>query len=280
MATTVASTASGARPSGRATPLQRLLSGDNIAYAVTFAAAASVLVITAMLVLRAVHKIGASAPQIRLVVSDQQRLGSGRRTVRRAAVHLRDVSHLRAVAADRGSARRRSGDFPGRAGAAEDLRRADVSDRAAGGGAQRDHRAAGNFRAGPDSARRCRRMSRTCWAGRRLFSGPFYGFSLFSAGVVLSIMIVPFIISVSREVILAVPNDQREAALALGATRWETTWDAVVPFAQEGHRGLDFSGPGARAGRNHGGDHGGGQRSEDPCFAAGAGILHRGGDRQ
>lgn len=72
------------------------------------------------------------------------------------------------------------------------------------------------------------------------FSGPFYGVSLFSAGVVLSIMIVPFIISISREVILSVPNDQREAALALGATRWETTWDAVVPFARKGIIGSIF----------------------------------------
>jgi phosphate transport system permease protein len=73
-----------------------------------------------------------------------------------------------------------------------------------------------------------------------LFSGPFYGVSLFSAGVVLSVMIVPFIISISREVIRAVPSDQREAALALGATRWETVWDAVIPFARKGIAGSIF----------------------------------------
>jgi len=73
-----------------------------------------------------------------------------------------------------------------------------------------------------------------------LFSGPFYGVSLFSAGVVLTIMILPFIISISREVILAVPGDQREGALALGATRWETTWDVVVPFARKGIVGSIF----------------------------------------
>jgi len=67
-----------------------------------------------------------------------------------------------------------------------------------------------------------------------LFQGPFYGVSLFSAGVVLAVMIVPFIISISREVIRAVPADQREAALALGATRWEMTWDVVVPYAKNG----------------------------------------------
>jgi phosphate transport system permease protein len=73
-----------------------------------------------------------------------------------------------------------------------------------------------------------------------LFKGPFYGVSLLSAGVVLSLMIIPFIISISREVILAVPNDQREAALALGATRWEATWDVVVPFAYKGITGSVF----------------------------------------
>ena len=73
-----------------------------------------------------------------------------------------------------------------------------------------------------------------------LFQGPFYGVSMLAAGVVLSLMIIPFIISISREVILAVPNDQREAALALGATRWESTWRVVVPYAYKGITGSIF----------------------------------------
>ncbi len=73
-----------------------------------------------------------------------------------------------------------------------------------------------------------------------LFQGPFYGVSLFSAGVVLAIMIVPFIISISREVLLAVPLEQREGALALGATKWESTWQVVVPFARTGIIGSIF----------------------------------------
>ncbi len=73
-----------------------------------------------------------------------------------------------------------------------------------------------------------------------LFSGPFYGVSMLSAGVVLSIMIIPFIISISREVIMAVPNEQREGALSLGATRWETTWDVVLPYARTGIMGSIF----------------------------------------
>jgi phosphate transport system permease protein len=73
-----------------------------------------------------------------------------------------------------------------------------------------------------------------------LFKGPAYGIGFLTAGLVLTVMIVPFIISVSREVLLAVPNDQREAALGLGATRWEATWKAVVPFARTGIMGSIF----------------------------------------
>jgi phosphate transport system permease protein len=73
-----------------------------------------------------------------------------------------------------------------------------------------------------------------------IFSGSFYGVSLFSASIVLSIMIVPFIISVSREVLLNVPVDQREAALSLGATKWETTSQVVVPYAKRGIYGSIF----------------------------------------
>ncbi len=67
-----------------------------------------------------------------------------------------------------------------------------------------------------------------------LFKGPIYGVSMLAGGLVLAIMIVPFIISVSREVLLAVPVEQREAALGLGATKWESTWQVVVPFARVG----------------------------------------------
>lgn len=73
-----------------------------------------------------------------------------------------------------------------------------------------------------------------------LFRGDFYGLSFLSAGLVLSVMVVPFIISVSREVLLAVPVEQREAALALGATKWETTWQIVLPTASTGIIGSVF----------------------------------------
>ncbi len=73
-----------------------------------------------------------------------------------------------------------------------------------------------------------------------IFSGDFYGVSFLSAGIVLSVMVVPFIVSVSREVLIAVPVEQREAALALGATKWETTWQIVIPNASTGIMGSIF----------------------------------------
>jgi phosphate transport system permease protein len=74
------------------------------------------------------------------------------------------------------------------------------------------------------------------------FQGPVAGVGYLTAGLVLAIMTVPFIISVSRESLLAVPREQREAALALGATRWETTWQIVVPYAKLGILGSIFLG--------------------------------------
>ena len=73
-----------------------------------------------------------------------------------------------------------------------------------------------------------------------LFHGPNYGVGFLTAGIVLAIMVVPFIISVSREVLLTVPREQREAALAMGATRWESTWKVVVPWARSGIMGSVF----------------------------------------
>lgn len=73
-----------------------------------------------------------------------------------------------------------------------------------------------------------------------LFKGPNYGVGFLTASIVLAIMVVPYIISVSREVLLTVPRDQREAALGLGATRWESTWKVVVPWARPGVMGSVF----------------------------------------
>ncbi len=66
------------------------------------------------------------------------------------------------------------------------------------------------------------------------FQGPFNGRSFLAAGIVLAIMILPIITSVSREILRSVPNLQREAAYALGATRWEVTRIAVLSYAKRG----------------------------------------------
>jgi phosphate transport system permease protein len=77
------------------------------------------------------------------------------------------------------------------------------------------------------------------WLGTRLGSWPLFackplGIGMMSAVTILAIMILPYAISVARDVLRAVPNDQREAMLALGATRWETIWRVVVPYARSG----------------------------------------------
>lgn len=74
------------------------------------------------------------------------------------------------------------------------------------------------------------------------FQGPAYGVGYLTAGMILAIMTFPYIISVSREALLAVPREQREASLALGATRWETTSQVVVPYAKLGILGSVFLG--------------------------------------
>lgn len=81
-----------------------------------------------------------------------------------------------------------------------------------------------------------------------LFQGPPYGVGMLAAGIILAIMIVPFIIAVSREVLQAVPNTQREAALALGATRWETTRLAVLRYGKSGLIGAALLGLGRALG--------------------------------
>lgn len=75
-----------------------------------------------------------------------------------------------------------------------------------------------------------------------LFQGPSLGFGILAAAVVLAIMTFPFIISISRESLMEVPRDQREAALALGATKWESTSQVVVPHARLGIIGSVFLG--------------------------------------
>jgi len=67
-----------------------------------------------------------------------------------------------------------------------------------------------------------------------IFSGPSFGISMLAGGIILSIMIVPTVIAISRDVMYAVPRSQREAMYALGATKWEVVGKAVLPYARTG----------------------------------------------
>jgi phosphate transport system permease protein len=81
-----------------------------------------------------------------------------------------------------------------------------------------------------------------------LFQGTPIGTDKFAAGVILAIMIIPTVSAVSREALLAVPGNQREAALSLGATRWETTRLAVLRYARAGIFGAIVLGLGRAVG--------------------------------
>lgn len=81
-----------------------------------------------------------------------------------------------------------------------------------------------------------------------LFEGPIYGPSRLAASLVLTIMILPTISAVSRDVLLAIPNSQREAALALGATKWEMIWQVLLPYGLSGILGAIILGLGRALG--------------------------------
>ncbi len=81
-----------------------------------------------------------------------------------------------------------------------------------------------------------------------LFQGPVYGVSMLAAGIIVAIMILPIITSISREILRSVPDLQREAAYALGATRWEVLRIAVLSYARRGLFGAAILGLGRALG--------------------------------
>jgi phosphate transport system permease protein len=81
-----------------------------------------------------------------------------------------------------------------------------------------------------------------------LFTGPIYGPCMFAGGIIIAIMILPIVTSISREILRSVPNLQREAAYALGATRWEATRIAVLSYAKKGLFGAVILGLGRALG--------------------------------
>lgn len=81
-----------------------------------------------------------------------------------------------------------------------------------------------------------------------LFRGPPLGLGLLTAGIVLAVMIVPFISSVMREVFQTVPLRLKESAYALGSTTWEVVWDIVLPYTRQAVIGGIFLGLGRALG--------------------------------
>lgn len=91
------------------------------------------------------------------------------------------------------------------------------------------------------------------WLGSYLgflpfFQGPPFGVGFLAAGIILAIMVIPIITAVSRDVMRAVPDSQREAILALGATRWEMIRRAVLPYCRSGLVGAVILGLGRALG--------------------------------
>jgi phosphate transport system permease protein len=81
-----------------------------------------------------------------------------------------------------------------------------------------------------------------------LFAGPPLGIGMLTAGLVLAIMVIPFISSVMREVFLTVPGRLKESAYALGSTTWEVVWDVVLPYTRSAVIGGVFLGLGRALG--------------------------------
>ncbi|MGN7725574.1 phosphate ABC transporter permease subunit PstC [Luteimonas sp. 22616] len=81
-----------------------------------------------------------------------------------------------------------------------------------------------------------------------VFQGPPLGIGILTAGFVLAIMVIPFVTSVMREVFLTVPTRLKESAYALGSTRWEVSWDIVLPYTRSAVIGGIFLGLGRALG--------------------------------
>ncbi len=89
----------------------------------------------------------------------------------------------------------------------------------------------------------------SAWAGTHSpFTGTIIGEDVLSASIVLAIMVIPTVAAISRDALAAVPIPQREAALALGATNWEATRRAVLPYARSGIFGASILGLGRALG--------------------------------
>lgn len=81
-----------------------------------------------------------------------------------------------------------------------------------------------------------------------LFKGPPMGIGMLTAGIVLAIMVLPYISSIMRDVFLIVPSSLRESAYAMGATTWEVAWNIMLPYTRSAVIGGVFLGLGRALG--------------------------------
>ena len=220
--------------------LSRLREGDEIARMITFVFAASVVILTVLLVFElwngstlARHKFGLAFFVTRVWDPVFEQFGA------LPFIYGTVVTSVVALLTC-GAVGNRRGHISRGTRARSRVRHAAVLHRFAGRGSQRDLRTARRLHRRAVDARVRSAGAQKYFGFLPLFQGPAYGLGFLTAGIVLAIMVIPYIISVSREVLLSVPRDQREAALALGSTRWESTWKVVVPFARTGIMGSIF----------------------------------------
>ena len=113
-----------------------------------------------------------------------------------------------------------------------------------------------------------------------LFAGPPYGIGVLTSGLILAIMVLPFITAITRDVFEAVPGVLKEAAYGVGCTTWEVVRNVVLPFARVGVIGGIMLSLGPGAGRDHGGHLRHRQRAPYLGIGAGAGHHHLRDHRQ
>ena len=188
-------------------------------------------------------------PQVRLAVSVVVHLGSRREVFGAAPMIFGTLVSSLLALRDRGAAGARRRDLPHRVRAQVAAPADRVPHRAARGDSERRLRAVGHLRADPlPPGRRRPAPARGRSDGPRSSAVRSTDRRMLAAGIILAIMIMPYIAAVSREVLLAVPDSQREAALALGATRWEAVCTSVLPYGRAGIIGAVILGLGRALG--------------------------------
>src|SRR5437773_606455 len=188
-------------------------------------------------------------PNVRPRILDRQRLEPRPSFgLRGGPVRVRDAGDLRARPPGWSPDQPGHRDLPLRALASVAADPAHIRRRTARRGAVRRVRTVGIFVLGPVMRVSVEPVVQSVFGFLPIFQGNPIGTDKFTAGVILAVMIIPTISAVSREALLAVPDNQREAALSLGATRWETTRVAVLRYARAGIFGATILGLGRAEG--------------------------------